>query len=101
MEKIGVKIEKVNKFFRDAEAEKKLFEDFSLDVNPGEFLTIFGPNGSGKTTLLNIISGLLAPDAGRVEFSSQKSQPKVSYIFQNYRESLFPWMKVHENIAYP
>ena len=101
MEKIGLKIEKVNKFFGSAPAEKNLFENFSLEVLPGEFLTIFGPNGSGKTTLLNIISGLLAPDAGRVEFSSQKSKPRVSYIFQNYRESLFPWMKVYENIAYP
>jgi len=101
MEKIGLKIEKVNKFFRIVPAEKNLFEDFSLEVLPGEFLTIFGPNGSGKTTLLNIISGLLAPDAGLVDFSNQKSKPKISYIFQNYRESLFPWMKIYENIAYP
>src|SRR3989344_6019401 len=101
MKKFSAKIAEINKSFRLKGSEQHLFKDFSLSVNAGEFITIFGPNGSGKTTLLNIISGLLAPDAGRVEFSGKKSKPKISHIFQNYRESLFPWMKVYENIAYP
>ncbi|HJS32066.1 MAG TPA: ATP-binding cassette domain-containing protein [Alphaproteobacteria bacterium] len=38
----------------------------SLDVKAGEILGLIGPNGSGKTTLLNIVSGLEAPDRGRI-----------------------------------
>jgi branched-chain amino acid transport system ATP-binding protein len=41
-------------------------DDISLDVGRGELHAIIGPNGAGKTTLINQISGLLAPDAGRI-----------------------------------
>jgi branched-chain amino acid transport system permease protein len=43
-------------------------EDVSLTVEPGELLGIIGPNGAGKTTCLSLISGFLAPTAGRVRF---------------------------------
>ncbi|NKC33699.1 ABC transporter ATP-binding protein [Falsiroseomonas selenitidurans] len=43
-------------------------EDVSLDVAPGEIHAVIGPNGAGKTTLINQISGVLAPDAGRILF---------------------------------
>ncbi len=41
-------------------------EDLSLAMEEGEILGLIGPNGSGKTTALNMLSGFLAPDAGRV-----------------------------------
>ncbi len=43
----------------------------SFGVRPGEILGLLGPNGSGKTTALNLISGALAPDAGRVELEGR------------------------------
>src|ERR1700756_2499949 len=43
-------------------------DDVTLDVMAGELHAIIGPNGAGKTTLINQISGLIAPDAGRIVF---------------------------------
>src|ERR1700680_4943910 len=41
-------------------------DGLSFHVAPGEILGLVGPNGSGKTTAINVISGLYAPDGGRV-----------------------------------
>src|SRR5437588_7463490 len=43
-------------------------DEVSLDVMAGELHAVIGPNGAGKTTLINQISGLIAPDAGRICF---------------------------------
>jgi NitT/TauT family transport system ATP-binding protein len=63
---------------------------------------VFGPNGCGKSTLINIIAGLIPPDSGEILFDGMKlSEIKFGYVFQNYREALFPWMRAFDNIAYP
>jgi branched-chain amino acid transport system ATP-binding protein len=49
----------------------RVTDDVTLDVMPGELHAIIGPNGAGKTTLINQISGLLAPDAGRILFADR------------------------------
>lgn len=43
-----------------------MLRDIDLDIETGEFLTIFGPNGAGKTTLVKIMSTLISPTAGTV-----------------------------------
>ncbi len=77
---------------------RPLFDDLSFHVQRGEFVAIFGPNGCGKTTLLDILSGLDKDFSGDMRFDSRV---KISYIFQNYRESIFPWLTIAGNIAYP
>jgi putative spermidine/putrescine transport system ATP-binding protein len=80
-------------------------DDVSLDVAPGEFVTLLGPSGSGKTTTLRIIGGFIRPDAGRVVLDGRdltKVQPykrDIGMVFQNY--ALFPHMTAAENVGFP
>jgi len=79
-----------------------VYRDFDLDLHDGEFVSIFGPNGCGKSTLINLISGLAPMDAGEVLYNGKPiGQTKLSYVFQNYRDALFPWMRALHNIQYP
>lgn len=48
-----------------------LLADVSFSIAPGEAVGLFGANGSGKTTLVNVLSGLIAPDAGTVRFDGR------------------------------
>ena len=76
--------------------------DFSIDLPMGKFISVFGPNGCGKSTFINMISGLMPMDAGEVLYDGQTIRDtKISYVFQNYREALFPWMRAVDNIHYP
>lgn len=76
--------------------DRVLFQDFSLKVEKGEFLSITGESGAGKTTLLNMMGLLEQPDRGNIilfgrrnlKFSSRQAvelrRHKISYLFQNY-----------------
>jgi branched-chain amino acid transport system ATP-binding protein len=46
-------------------------DSVTLAINPGELHAVIGPNGAGKTTLINQISGLIRPDAGRIELGGR------------------------------
>ena len=79
-----------------------IYDDFSIDLPLGKFISIFGPNGCGKSTLINMISGLMPMDAGEVLYDGQQiKDTRISYVFQNYREALFPWLRAIDNIHYP
>ena len=76
--------------------EKTLFENFSLKIERGEFLSIMGESGAGKTTLLNMMGLLDRPDSGTVVLCGQENpafssrtavnlrRRHISYLFQNY-----------------
>ena len=79
-----------------------VYRNFDLDLQDGEFVSIFGPNGCGKSTLINMISGMTPMDSGTVLFNGKPiAKTKLSYVFQNYRDALFPWMRSISNIQYP
>jgi NitT/TauT family transport system ATP-binding protein len=79
-----------------------IYRNFDLDLREGEFISIFGPNGCGKSTFINLISGMIPIDGGTVLYDGKTiSQTRISYVFQNYREALFPWMRAINNIQYP
>ena len=77
----------------------------SLDVQPGQFVTLLGASGSGKSTLLNVVAGLQPVDSGELRFDGRDvkhTSPRkrnVGVVFQSY--ALFPHMSVGENVAFP
>ncbi|RYF43974.1 MAG: branched-chain amino acid ABC transporter ATP-binding protein/permease [Comamonadaceae bacterium] len=79
--------------------------DVGFELRPGHVHALIGPNGAGKTTLLNILSGIVAPDRGTIEFAGAEiSRLRASRVcamgiartFQNLK--LFPSMSVLDNV---
>jgi spermidine/putrescine transport system ATP-binding protein len=76
----------------------------SLQVRPGEFLSLLGPSGCGKTTTLRMIAGFEHPDEGYIRISGEYVQGTPPYrrdvntVFQQY--ALFPHMSVYDNVAF-
>jgi NitT/TauT family transport system ATP-binding protein len=93
-----VTIRGLTKRFTDA----VVYDRFDLDIPRGKLVSIFGPNGCGKSTLINMIAGLIPTDAGEILFDGKPLRDiKFGYVFQNYREALFPWLRAIDNIQYP
>ena len=99
------------KNFRLGDIVTEVLRDVSLQVMPGEFVSIMGPSGSGKSTLLYILGGLDTPTGGRVllngtdisSFGDQKMSSlrrrNIGFVFQFY--NLIPNLNVEENIMLP
>jgi NitT/TauT family transport system ATP-binding protein len=89
-------------FYDANRADLLALDDLSLAVDESEFLAIVGPSGCGKSTLLRLLSGLLRPLSGSVQFRGQElTEPRrdIGYVFQ--RANLMPWRTVAANIALP
>jgi NitT/TauT family transport system ATP-binding protein len=79
-----------------------VYEGFDLDIVTGRVVSVFGPNGCGKSTLINMIAGLTPYDSGEILFDGKTiAETRIGYVFQNYREALFPWQRALDNIHYP
>ena len=75
-------------------------EDFSLDIEPGEFCAIVGPTGCGKSTTLGLIAGLARPQEGSVKLFGRPVvdvDRRVGFVFQ--QDAVFPWRDVLSNVA--
>jgi NitT/TauT family transport system ATP-binding protein len=76
----------------------------SFDVQAGEIVSIVGPSGCGKTTLLKAIAGLIKFTEGSVRLHGQDIRDvpgDLAMVFQEYSRSLYPWMRVAQNVALP
>ena len=78
--------------------------DITFEVAEGELLAIVGASGCGKTTLLRLLCGLTQPTEGTVLLDGRPvvGPPReVAIVFQDYSRSLFPWLTVTRNVAFP
>ncbi len=79
-------------------------EDFSVQIEKGEFISFLGPSGCGKTTVLRMIAGFEMPTAGTLTINGKDQRPlkpnqrNIGMVFQAY--ALFPNMTVHDNVAF-
>ncbi|MCV2457733.1 ABC transporter ATP-binding protein [Streptomyces sp. ICN988] len=78
--------------------------DLTFTVAAGELVCLVGPSGCGKTTLLKCVGGLLEPTAGEVFLAGRRvagPPPGTAFVFQEYGRSLFPWLRVGQNVELP
>jgi putative ABC transport system ATP-binding protein len=106
-----IELRDVSRIFSVGGQEVRAMDRVSLDIKPGEYLSIMGPSGSGKSTLLNIIGLLDTPDSGTYllegkEVTSLDDQQlarmrslKIGFIFQFFH--LIPRLTAQQNIELP
>lgn len=87
--------------------ETRLFEDFHIHIQKGEFVSVIGSNGSGKTTMLNLICGTLLPDSGEILFHGKdithvkayKRNRMIGRVFQDPKMGTCADLTILENMA--
>src|SRR5690242_9609405 len=77
----------------------RALQNFDIDIEEGEFLSIVGPSGCGKSTFLNVLLGLVKPDSGELRLrGSAVNGPGTdrAMVFQEF--GLLPWRTVRHNV---
>ncbi len=105
-----LKLEAVEKIYQEGKLEVKALRGIDLEVEKGEFTTVFGPSGSGKTTLLNLMGALDKPTTGKVSINGSSigdmnknelallRRHNIGFIFQSY--NLIPVLTAFENVEF-
>ncbi|NLI74654.1 MAG: ABC transporter ATP-binding protein [Euryarchaeota archaeon] len=91
----------VKTFPREKGDDLVAVENFTLEVNKGEFICILGPSGCGKTTILRTIAGLENLTSGEIKVDNRVVTEPGSdrgMVFQEF--ALFPWRTVRRNIEF-
>ncbi len=94
----------LKKVYQTGGGDVEAVRNLTFDLRAGELACLVGPSGSGKTTLLKCISGLMAPTEGEVLLDGKRvtgPPKKMAVVFQEYGRSLFPWMRVRDNVELP
>jgi lipoprotein-releasing system ATP-binding protein len=111
MSEIILKIDKLNKHYKDKKRDIHILNDLDFEIKKGEFVSVLGKSGSGKTTFLNMIGMLDKPDSGNVYYAGQNVSKAPSskidllrnemlgFIFQFHY--LLPEFTALENVMLP
>jgi NitT/TauT family transport system ATP-binding protein len=99
-----LRVEHLKKTYGEGKDAVEAIGDLEFEVHEKEFVCVVGPSGCGKTTLLKCMSGLLQPTAGEARLHGRPIDgppERMALVFQEYSRSLFPWMTVRQNVAFP
>ena len=104
--KKGVRLDHISKIYKDPKTGKDFYavHDTSLDIAPGEFVTLLGPSGGGQTPTLRMIAGFESPDEGEIYLGDEAinilppNKRDTAMVFQSY--ALLPHYNVFDNVAY-
>ncbi len=103
-------LKQVKKVYEQGDIKVEALRGIDLEIEKGEFTTVFGPSGSGKTTLLNLIGALDKPTSGTVRVNGDSigelnkdelallRRNHIGFIFQSY--NLIPVLSAFENISF-
>lgn len=106
-----ISLKNIVKAFPVGDDEVTVLHDISLDIHPGEFVSIVGPSGNGKSTLLNMVTGIDRPTAGEVIVTGRKVHKMsenqlakwrgrdVGIIFQFFQ--MLPSLSLVQNVSLP
>jgi putative ABC transport system ATP-binding protein len=106
-----VELRNVSKVYHLGGEEIRALDDVSLDIEPGEFISIIGPSGSGKSTLMHILGCLDSPSSGTIQLDGTMihgASPrelaairnrKIGFVFQFF--NLLPKLNVLQNVELP
>lgn len=105
MQESLIKLRQLNVTF----GERKILDDFNLDIRKGETLAVIGPSGAGKSTIIKLLTGLLKPNSGSIEIMGSRVEnfndsewdelrKKMGVVFQY--SALFDFLTVGENVAF-
>ncbi len=78
--------------------------NMNLTVNEGDFVSLLGPSGCGKSTALKLVTGLMQPTSGRIDWAGEdgageKGAGDLGVVFQE--PTLMPWARVMDNVYLP
>jgi putative ABC transport system ATP-binding protein len=106
-----LRMEAVTKTYNHRGPAVTVLSDVSLEIPPGDFISIVGPSGSGKSTLLLALGGMLSPSSGIVELDGESLYElapdrraelrgqKIGFVFQTF--NLVPYLTAVENVQIP
>ena len=99
-----VSIQNVSKLYGGSAGRTHALSQVSLDIEPGEFVSLLGPSGCGKSTLLRLVADLIEPSEGRITIKGKtprqaRQDREYGIVFQS--PVLYDWRSVLRNVQLP
>ena len=99
-----ISIERVTKTYQAAQGVVTALQDISLEIAPGEFVSLIGPSGCGKSTLMRLIGDLDQPSSGAIQVRKKspwqaRRDRDYGIVFQ--APVLYDWRTVQKNVELP
>ena len=99
---VEIEASNLSRSFRRADGKiVDALSNVTFQLLKGQFVCLVGPSGCGKSTLLQIVAGLLLPSSGSLKVGTEtvtRPSPERGMVFQ--KDSVFPWMRVIDNVEY-